>query len=197
MKANEHELTHEESLRIIQSMIDTAKNKISDNGFHFMLWGVLVIAASLIQFIWLQKGGGNQSNVVWIIMPIIGVPLALIYEWRKDKTERTRSHIDAFYGFLWLGFGIALALAIFTSVRMGVDTLPYILIVVGLATFISGCLFRFKPLILGGIVFWAACILASFLSQENQLLLNAASTFLGYILPGLLLWKNYQKQENV
>lgn len=193
----EKELTHEESIRIIQRMIHTAKSRISENGFHFLLWGVLVIAASLSQYVWLKLGGKNETNLVWMLMPLIGVPSAMLYEWKNKKHEKVRSHVDSFYGFIWLGFGIALALVIFTSVNIHSQTLPYILILTGLATFVSGCLFRFKPLIAGGIVFWIACIISLFLSSYNQLLLNAVATFLGYIVPGVLLWQNYKRENNV
>jgi hypothetical protein len=195
--AAEKELTHEESIRIIQSMIQTAKSRITENGFHFLLWGVLVIAASLGQYVWLGQGGGNETNLVWMLMPAIGVPAAFVYEWRADKNKQVRTHLDSCYSFIWIGFGIALGLIIYTALRMHTQTLPFILIITGLATFVSGCLFRFKPLIAGGIVFWVACVASSFISAYNQLLLNAAATFLGYIVPGVLLWQNYKRENNV
>lgn len=50
METSEKELSADKSLEIIQSMIATAKNNLTDDGFHFLLWGVLVIAASLGQY---------------------------------------------------------------------------------------------------------------------------------------------------
>ena len=51
MEAQEKSLSHTESLAIIQNMIATAKNNLTDNGFHFMLWGTLVILASISQYV--------------------------------------------------------------------------------------------------------------------------------------------------
>lgn len=190
----EKSISHEESLNIIQSMIDRAKNKISENGFHFILWGVLVIAASLTQyFLITQQGMGNQSNLVWIIMPVIGVPVALIYERRKSKLSSAETYNDKAYALVWLGFGITLFLAIFATVKGGINPIPVILCIVGLATFVSGALYRFKMLFMGGVVFWLAALAAIFVTGPEQLLINAGATFVGYIIPGIALWNNYKK----
>lgn len=96
---------------------------------------------------------------------------------------------EKIYGRVWLGFGISLIMVIFTSIHLRVTPLPFICVVVGLATFLSGRLLRFLPLTLGGIVFWACAIFASMFSQKEALLVYAASIILGYLIPGFMLWK--------
>ncbi len=41
----------QDSLRLIHSMIDKAKEKVSDNSFFLLLWGWLVFIAALAQYI--------------------------------------------------------------------------------------------------------------------------------------------------
>lgn len=190
-------LSHEKSLQIIQSMINTAKNKISENGFYFLLWGLLVIIACITQFIMIKAGYAEESNLVWMIMPLVGVPIALIYGFNQSKKEKIKSHIDKLSGFLWLGFGITLGVMIFVAVYSKVSPIPFILALVGLATFVSGAIYKFTPLILGGIVFWISCIVCLFISEQNQLLIDAAATFLGYIVPGIILWKKSKNEAYV
>lgn len=192
MKTNEANLSHEESLALIQSMINTAKNKVTENGFHFLLWGVLVIVASLTQYIWILLGGREETNMVWIGLPVIGAPTGIIYEKMRDKKMEVRSMLDGVYGYLWLGFGISLGVTIFITSQNNTNPLPYIMMLMGLATFVSGALYKFKPLLVGGIVFWIAAGLSHYLPGHTILLLNAGATFLGYIVPGILLWKNAQ-----
>lgn len=193
MEATEKKLSHEESMLIINSMISVARNQVTENGFHFLLWGVLVIIASLTQYFWLLAGGGNESNLVWMIMPALGVPAALIYEWRRSKVARVETHLESGYGFVWLAFGVTLGLAIFTAVYNNIQPMAFVLMLVGLATFASGGLYRFMPLLAGGVVFWIAALIAVFVKGPDSLLLNAAATFIGYIVPGVLLWRNYKK----
>lgn len=191
------ELSHEESLTVIQNMIDMAKNKINETGFHFMLWGMLVILASLTQYLMITYDRVEHSNWVWLIMSAIGVPIALIYEYKRKKVVQTTTKFDRIYGFLWLGFGITLAVTIFVSISFQVNPIAFILSLVGLATFVSGAIYRFKPLVAGAIIFWFAAILCTQFERLDQLLINAAAIFAGYIIPGILLWAKAKKEKNV
>src|ERR1700743_3809048 len=101
METQEKNLSHDESLAIIQNMIATAKNTITDDGFHFMLWGVLVIAASLAQYV-LAVLNYHHNELPWLIMPLIGTPTAFIYEWKKKKTEKVKTHFNRIFGLLWV-----------------------------------------------------------------------------------------------
>jgi hypothetical protein len=44
-------------------------------------------------------------------------------------------------------------------------------------------------------LFWIAAVLSSFLPAPDQLLVNAFATLLGYIIPGLALWKKSKKSN--
>ncbi|NOU48713.1 MAG: hypothetical protein HOO86_16865 [Bacteroidales bacterium] len=194
---NEKTITHDESMEIIQRMILTAKNRITENGFHFILWGVLIIIASLAEYFNQKSGLGIQANLSWIVMPLIGVPTAFIYEFRRNRSNSTRSFVDTWYKYLWLGFGITLAVAITISVKQHLSPIPFILALVGFATFVSGNLYKSTPLIIGGIIFWISSLLCLVVPAPEQLLINAAATLTGYIIPGILLWKNSKSESDV
>ncbi|MBL7931105.1 MAG: hypothetical protein JNL60_04365, partial [Bacteroidia bacterium] len=48
---HEKEMSPVEGFAIIDSMINTAKNKLADDGFYFILWGWLVFIASVGNYI--------------------------------------------------------------------------------------------------------------------------------------------------
>jgi hypothetical protein len=191
------ELTHEESLQVIQGMITLAKHKMNDTGFHFILWGVLVILASMTQYLIAYNGITQLSHWVWVVMPVIGIPIAYGYEHRKEKRVSARTKFDKMYGYLWLGFGLTLVVSIFVSLSNGSNPIPFILLLVGLVTFVSGAIYPFKPLIIGAFGFWIAAAVSSQVGDQNQLLINALAIFIGYIIPGYLLWKRSKTSENV
>lgn len=197
METPEKNLSHTESLAIIQNMIATAKNSITDDGFHFMLWGVLVIAASLAQYLLAVVFNYEHNELPWLIMPAIGIPSAFIYEWRKKRHEKVQSHFDTIFGLLWAAVGITIFCVIFISVKNGLSPIPFILTITGLGTFVSGTILKFKPLTWSGPLFWIAAIGASFLPAIDQLLINSIAIFIGYIIPGILLWKNYKAETHV
>lgn len=190
-------LTRDESIRIIQEMIGMARNKINETGFYFLWWGTLVIAASLAQYFMIEKNIGEHAYWVWVALPVVGVPVGLIYEYRRNKKEKTRTRFDKIYGSLWIGFGITVMVAIFVSIAYGSNPIAFVLSLVGLATFVSASIYRFVPLLIGAVLFWAAAVWCTQLDDQEQLLLNAAAIFSGYMIPGLLLWKKYQKEKNV
>ena len=78
MNTPEKQMTHEESLALIQSMIDTARNKVAEDGFQFLLWGVLVIIASLLNYMMVWQGYADKAGLVWMLLPIVGWPVLYI-----------------------------------------------------------------------------------------------------------------------
>ena len=196
METTEKNLSPNESLAIIQNMISTAKNNLTDDGFHFLLWGFLVMLASFAQYA-LAKANVEANYLPWYIMPAVGVPVAIIYEWRKKKHEKVKTHFDRIFGYLWTAVGITIFAVIFISVKSGLSPIPFVLAVVGLGTFVSGNIVRFTPLIIGGVVFWVAAFGACYTDPAMQLLINGIATFIGYIIPGVILWRNFKAESHV
>ena len=142
-------------------------------------------------------GSGFKGNIAWIVIPLVGVPIAFIYEFKRNRKGQTEGYVDFWYRFLWLGFGITLIIIIVISVIQHMSPIPFILAIVGFATFVSGSIYKFKPLIIGGIIFWISSLLCIVFPGPDQLLINAISTLAGYIVPGILLWNKSKKESNV
>ncbi len=64
---------------------------------------------------------------------------------------------------------------------------PLVFLLAGNATFLSGTILKFRPLIWGGIIMWIGAILIFFLSYEHQLIISPAIIVFGYLIPGYLL----------
>ncbi|MCC5917251.1 MAG: hypothetical protein JJU02_07970 [Cryomorphaceae bacterium] len=182
----------QQNLEVVQQMIAMARHKVNESGFHFILWGILIILASIAQYTMLKMGLGPKSNLVWLVMTAIGVPIAVIYEKRKSKTQMIKTHFDRIYAQLWMGFGFALFTVIFVSIAHKVNPTPYILMIVGLATFVSGAIIRFTPLLLGAATFWIAALISPWFSDIEFLLVYSAAILTGYIIPGLILRNKFR-----
>lgn len=197
MTTPEKELSPEESFRIIQTMIDTARHKIADDGFHLILWGVLVISCCFANYFLLQAGAGNWAGLPWMLMPCIGVPAGIAYEKSRNKSKTIKTHADLYVANMWMAYLFSLVFAIVFCSLSQISPVPFILILTGMATFATGKILKFTPLLLGGIVFWLSAMLCLKVVDEKQLLIQAVSTFFGYIVPGILLWRNYKAETNV
>ncbi|HRI62542.1 MAG TPA: hypothetical protein PK228_22530 [Saprospiraceae bacterium] len=187
MEYQEKSLSPQESLRVIRETIDLAKRSFRDNGFHFLLWGWLVVIASVTHYYLAEIQHVPRPDMAWMVMVVVGVPVAFFYEWRRGKMEKTKNILHDWYGLIWLGFGISMMLTIPLAIRGGLSPIPFILVLVGFATFMSGVLLRFTPLFIGAAVMWAGALWCMFLSPSQHLLVQAGASILGYLVPGYLL----------
>lgn len=193
----EKKLTEAESLALISGMIHSAKENMGTNGIHYMIWGWGVFVASLLHYL-LLKAGYAQAGMVWLVlMPLCGV-LAYIAarNFRRQKTFTT--YVESFLGYLWVAFGISLFVVLSFAGQIGFNIVyPFIIILYGIGTFVSGGALKFWPLKIGGILCWIIAVVAIRVGFEYQLLLIAVSVLISYIVPGYLLRNKYQLQKRV
>lgn len=187
MENIEKNLSPQESLRVIRETIDLAKHSFHENGFHFLLWGWLVVIASVAHYYLAEIQHAERPDMAWMIMVVVGVPVAFFYEWRRSKREKSENIVHNWYGLIWLGFGVSMVITIPMAVRNGLSPIPFILVLIGFATFMSGVLLRFTPLLIGAAVMWAGALWCIFLTPSQHLLIQAGCAVLGYLVPGYLL----------
>ena len=65
-------------------MINQAKQQYSDDSFMYLLWGWLVFAASMGQYI-LDAAGVENSWITWMLMPVGGILMAVLAGWVLTK----------------------------------------------------------------------------------------------------------------
>jgi len=189
MEPDEKLLTPEESLSMISDMIALAKKSIVDKGFHYLLWGWLVFIVSTADFIMIQMGIVHHYYV-WFSMSLVGIPIAIWYNYKHYS--KSKSHLGLIIKYLWLGFLVSAVLIIFIGISKSPENiLQNFLLLLGFALFVSGSIIRFRPVYLGGIVYWIAALACVYSPYEYQLLINAVAALLGSIVPGYLLKRKF------
>jgi hypothetical protein len=193
----EDNFTPEKSLQAIHSMIETAKDHLSENGHLYLLWGWVVLICSLTEFILIQLGFTNHG-AVWFL-----TWLALIYQFiylrKQHGKEKVRTYAGSMIGFVWLAFLILMVLMTFLLLHGNEKAnyqlfYPVFLALYGMPTFLSGALLKFRPLIAGGIGCWLLSVLSVYILPEYQLLLISTAMIIAWIVPGYLLRAKYKKQ---
>ena len=186
----EKQIDEQMSLQIIREAIENAKSNIRDNGFFYLLWGWLVLAASLLQFGLMQLTSTPYFWVGWPVLMVGGGIVSGIYGYRLGKKSAVMTHVDLAMIYLWYGFLIAISIFIIAAIFniMSYTLLnPIIIVLYGLGTFVSGGILKFKPLIVGGLIAWGIAVVAFMIQSEIQLLLVAASIIAAYLIPGYML----------
>jgi hypothetical protein len=124
------------------------------------------------------------------VMPLIGVPIAIIYEVRRSKVIAQRNTVHQWYGYTWLGYAITLPFLIAFAIQSAVSPTPVILAVTGFAIFVSGIILQFRPLIFGAAAIWAGALCCLLVPNVWYALVMAISIALGYLVPGFLLYRS-------
>jgi hypothetical protein len=185
-------ISEQESLLIIRRMIQATKTKLTEDGFMYLLWGWLVFIASLGEFL-LMKAGYEHHYITWSVLMPLGASVSVVYGRRRSKTDTVITYVDEFMGYLWGAFVISLLLLLGFMAKIGpANAYPIILLLYGIATFVSGGALKFRPLIIGGVCCWVLAVVSMFLEFDMQLLALALAVLVAYIVPGHLLKQQYK-----
>jgi len=187
----------EDSLLLIGTMINRAKNKFGENGHLYLIWGWAVLVCSLTQFVLLNYTDFEQHYLVWASMWLV-VIYQFFYFRRQKKKVVIKAYTDEIIGIVWLTFVVLMFLFGFLFGKLMGESYyqvinPAFLALYGMPTVISGRILRFVPLIVGGVCCWMLAILSVFTAYEYQLLLLAVAVIAAWIIPGYLLRQKYHK----
>ena len=188
----EKNITEQESLVIIQQMMNKTKEQLFDNSNLFLLWGFAAFICTVAQYI-LIKTNIQNSEAVWIAMPIIAVIHIYIVIKQRSKIKVQTYNGNAISA-LWTAIGFAfISIVFFASQKINI--LPTIILLYAIGTFVTGKIIDFKPLVIGGSICFLLSIVIAFIKDENHLLIMAAAILISYIIPGFLLKKEYKNQQ--
>ncbi len=184
----EQTLSPEDSLHIINSMIDQARFNFSKNSVFFILWGILLIAASLFE-LYGKSNGLFYHWAGWPIAGILGGIGSTIYGNRKEKQQGHVPNLERLYNQIWQVYLITLAMLIPALVFNHVTPNGYIMLLTAFPTVLTGSVLKFRPLVWGGATFWVCGLITLFVLPEMDNLLFAISLVTGYIIPGIMMKK--------
>lgn len=196
---HEAEFSAEESLQVIQTMINTARNQFSENGHLYLLWGWVVLFCSIAQFVLLNYVKYEYHYMVWLLTWGAFI-YQMVYLYRRKRREKVRTYADNLIGFVWMVFIVMMFLFGFLFGREMGDNYyrlmsPGFLALYGMPTFLSGVILKFRPLVIGGACCWILSIISTYIPYEYQLLMLAAAMIVAWIIPGYAFRAKYKKEN--
>ena len=191
----EKTLTPEESLQIIQKSISNSRKNMREGSFYYLLWGWALILASLVNYFLIRYLIGQEryddimlmSLLAWGVFIIVAMIIQFVYQSRVSKRERVVTYLDRYITIVWITAGLLMGLMAFLSLKIDSYPTPFILGVTAMATAVSGLMLRFRPLVIGAVIFLAAAVISSFMRGTDQLLVFAVAMALGYLIPGYII----------
>jgi len=186
----------QESLKLIQKMIEKTRHDMGDNSKYFLLWGWVTFIACIGQYLLKNVFNYEKHYLVWLLI-IPAIILSTYMGFKEGKKQRASTYIGDSMKYLWMGMGISFFVLSMIIMRTGWvnNGFSYFIMLYGLGTFISGKFLQFKPLVYGGIAAWAMAIASAFLNNEYQVLFGAAAILVSYIIPAYLLKHKYKSSQ--
>jgi hypothetical protein len=187
-------LTSEESLLIIQQMISTAKKEQKDDGRGWIVWGWLLLAASVFTFINLTTEWVNPY-FFWNVLGVLTIVLTKFVFFKKGQTVKT--YTGDLFEKLNIGFFISLVFIIVAINRNVITPVAGFALLINLYGFwalIYGTALNFRPSIIAAFVVWAIGFAALFVqSFDWTMVLHGSAALAGFIIPGHIANKQFRK----
>ena len=191
----ENQLSGEESLKLINEMIGKAKQSYVTKGIASMVWGVLIVICSLLTWAQVQYKFYLGFDV-WLLVFIALIP-QLYFSVKEKKQKNFIAHDETTMRYVWTTFGICIFILTFYGTKFGGNnSTSLFMMLYGIPTFITGGVFKFKPMILGGLICWGLSVGSMFTPLATDMLFMAACGLFAWLLPGIILWNKYQKQRS-
>lgn len=191
---SEQTLTGEQSLELITTMINRAKNDYYDTGVSALLWGSVIIFCSLVTYA-NRYLNWPALDYVWFLTVAAVVPQVII-SIREGRRRGYKSYQSDLIGGVWLSYAIAIFLFSYVAYAIHIQQdAPIYLTLFGIPTFATGYGRRFLPMLLGGLACWVLAIAAIYVPYPNALFLMAAGALLAWFIPGLRLRQCYLKAK--
>ena len=206
----ENSFNEQDSLKLINEMISQARNNFRKGaGNSFIWWGYIIALLAMSDFILLYVlTPAYHANYVWLLT----IPVFIGNYWyqaQKAKEAVVVTHLDRVVSTIWSGFFISTILLVASIFFIAINwsthvpylfITPVIMIMVGLALFVTAKVCRFKPYFYGASIFWLGailCVCQYSLSQipDLEFIILSVSMILGFVIPGHIL--NRKAKVNV
>ena len=207
------QLTEQESFRLIEQMISTAKQEQKDDGKGWIIWGWMLFLASVFTLLNLQFRWLDDLYIFWNLFGAVSILLGIFecgrYFFSRRKV-RVRTYTNEIFRKLNVGFFISLMLVIL-SMNIGVHNtdkgwqelavtptkgFALLLTLYGFWILIYGTILNFKPSVIGAYITFAFALASLFVKDfQLTMLFHAAAVLCGYIIPGHLANREFNKHS--
>lgn len=220
---NEKNLSPQESLSIIQNMLQKARNEsYNESGTSSIMWGTVVTICGFVQaaeYYWNFYIGFD----IWLLTLVAIIPQVYI-SIREAKNKRVRTYEEEFLDAVWIVFAVSIfALTIYNNIvpyasekllasensQLLVKNLsnnnvqvwhPYAfsvsslyLMLYAIPTLTTGLTAKFKPMIGGAILCYVLFVISLYTSSTIDMIFMAVSAIFNWLLPGIILRRKYLK----
>jgi len=190
----------QQSIQVIREMIQVSQKKLKNDGILFILWGWVMFCVYVGSYILsravLSHSLRNVLNYSGYLLGILALAFTVYYILKHQK--RVQTYIGISLRYVWISMAVGLILVNliqFNVLHKIIFELqqPIFMVLIAFATVITGGILRYNMIIIGGIIFGILAYGCSFLSLQNQMLVEALAWIIAFIIPGHILYAKRDK----
>lgn len=191
-------------LSYIKSVMEKSRPSIVINGWHFIMWGILVFFGLLNTYFAILTGAGAQIYYAWIIIVAFGWICSIGLTWYQKKkgiTKSAKAIDENIIHRISNSCGIAMLILGFIGPLSGVFS-PYAIgpsmsAILGVMYFMIGSIVKNRMITNLGYAWWvgSAGLFAITMDKDlrpESLLVYAALIVCLQVIPGFILNKKFQ-----
>ena len=189
-----------QSLTVIKEMIAVSRIKLRQDGILFIVWGWVLFYVSFSGFITRSIVLTYQMNrIISRLGIILGAAAALftIYYLIRQR-KKVQTYIGVSLRYVWTSLFLSTVLVnliqmnVLHSINFELQHQLF-MVLMAFAVTVTGGILRHRLIIIGGAVFGALALTASYLGLKEQLLLEAVAWMIAFIVPGHILFAKRNK----
>lgn len=183
------QLNSQESLELIQRMIDSTRTRYEKNGGSmFLIWGYTSIAVAVLYALARHFTGNPVWGWVWWAIPVVG--WSITWATAKSRVKTVTTYVDRVVNTVWAvvgAFAVAFPLAAMFSWPLGLSIIPIEAMLLCMGVIMTGALIKVRSLLICGMVAALLSFLMFFTSGDYWVYIFAAMFAVGMVIPGHIL----------
>ena len=182
----------------IKKLMRDSRRTHTEAGWGYIMWGVLVVIGIMYNYLRIIGWGPVPSVYVWIAVITIGWIITFFSAIKRTKSSPAYTMADKILGNIWLAAGVGMTLVGFVGTMSGAiggyAILPMMGIILGMAYFVSGNIYRERWIKFIGIGWWLMAIVFFMWKDISTLPIFAFLIIIFQIVPGFYFYKKWRKE---
>jgi len=189
----------QQEILIIKEMIDKTRKTTAESGHILIYMGIFTALATIVIGI---LGNYNLNQFVMpvvIIMAVVNAFIGYLIATKNGEAAKVKTYLNTIFWHIWIVCGLAAILIVFLFPFLNLypfHAVPVLTsLVMGIAIFITGTIFELKFAQWSSLAWWIGACIMAFVEGPSKFITMVVIIIFGWIIPGILLNKQYKNRS--
>jgi len=191
----------ESDILFIKKIMNDSRQSALDSGKYYILWGVLIGFACIVNYILSSSGSKISPNNFWLPFIAIGWGFSIYWGFKDSKKQKTVSLGKKVISAVWSACGISSLVITIAGQVSGTISVASICALIttifGIGYFVAGVVYSDKMLMTLSFVWWIAASAMFFVKGAEILLVYGVFLLLFQVIPGFVLNYKWKRELTV